>query len=291
MMHLCNPRRPWPDGLKRMKPTVQAYSELQQAFDHFNVELFGGKLPSCLLTLQRKRQTYGYFARTQFVDSRGGTTDEIAVNPAFFVVVPLTEILQTVVHEQMHQWQFHFGKPTRRGYHNKEWGNAMEKIGLMPSNTGKPGGKRTGQRMADYIIPGGPFEIAMKKLLATGFGITWKDLKPDTTQLALVVAGQVPEVDPDDLEQIGVNLHPVVPTVRTTRRKYTCPDCDKSVWGRPKLKVICGDCSKPFVDVDELAIAASQPVAPPQVELPRPTELQHSPRGERSEEDLSLSVV
>ncbi len=290
MMHLCDPRRAWPDGLKEMKPTVQAYSELQQAIDHFNAELFGGELPTCLVTLQRKRRTYGYFSRKQFVDSRGATTDEVAINPAFFVVVPIAEILQTVVHEQMHQWQVCFGKPSRRGYHNKEWAKEMERIGLMPSNTGKPGGKRTGQRMADYVIPGGLFEVAMKKLLGTGFGITWKDLRPDTEQLALVVAGQVPEVDPAELEQIGVNLHPEPPPVRTTRRKYTCPKCEKSVWGKPKLKVICGDCSLLFVDVEEAAMEAARPVAPPRPEFDGPTEWQLPP-GERSEEDALLSVV
>ncbi len=48
-------------------------------------------------------------------------TDEIAMNPSYFGVVPLLEILQTLVHEMAHAWQFHFGEPGRRGYHNKEW--------------------------------------------------------------------------------------------------------------------------------------------------------------------------
>jgi hypothetical protein len=29
----------------------------------------------------------------------------------------------------------------------------MESIGLVPSNTGLPGGKRTGQQMTHYIMP------------------------------------------------------------------------------------------------------------------------------------------
>jgi len=35
----------------------------------------------------------------------------------------------------------------------------MESIGLMPSDTGEPGGKRTGQRMSDYPIEGGAFYL------------------------------------------------------------------------------------------------------------------------------------
>lgn len=32
-------------------PTTQNYAELQRAYDHFNLVLFEGKLPACLITL------------------------------------------------------------------------------------------------------------------------------------------------------------------------------------------------------------------------------------------------
>jgi hypothetical protein len=41
-------------------PTTQAYAELQQAFEHYNVELFDGQIPRCLITMQREKRTYGY---------------------------------------------------------------------------------------------------------------------------------------------------------------------------------------------------------------------------------------
>ncbi|MGN4955129.1 hypothetical protein ACTG22_21335 [Aeromonas caviae] len=71
-----------------MKPTLQAYDELQRAYDHFNNELFDGVLPDCLITLQREKQTYGYFSPERFVNSQGTRTDEIAMNPAYFAVCP-----------------------------------------------------------------------------------------------------------------------------------------------------------------------------------------------------------
>src|SRR3546814_1039171 len=76
--------------------STQAYAELQFAFDHYNRSLFGGELPRCLITMQREKRTYGYFSRRRFVhtvDQR--STDEIAINPSYFAVVPLLEILQT----------------------------------------------------------------------------------------------------------------------------------------------------------------------------------------------------
>jgi hypothetical protein len=36
----------------------------------------------------------------------------------------------------------------------------MERVGLMPSSTGEPGGKRTGQKVSHYILADGPFARA-----------------------------------------------------------------------------------------------------------------------------------
>nr|WP_025465377.1 SprT-like domain-containing protein [Acinetobacter baumannii] len=102
--------------------------------------------------------------------------------------MPLLEVLQTLVHEMVHAWQFHFGKPGRRGYHNKEWADKMEAIGLMPSSTGKPGGARTGEKMADYAIPGGLFMQATDKLLTQDFKISWLDRFPPMTTIAAPIA-------------------------------------------------------------------------------------------------------
>jgi hypothetical protein len=43
-------------------------------------------------------------------------------------------------------------KKCRGGYHDRVWGAKMEEVGLMPSNTGLPGGKKNGQQMTHYII-------------------------------------------------------------------------------------------------------------------------------------------
>ena len=156
-------------------PTKEAYGELQQAYDFFNEELFQGELPSCLITLQREKATFGYFSAKRFGSIQGGFTDEIAMNPTYFAAVPLLETMQTLAHEMCHLWQHHFGKPGRVRYHNDEWANKMEAIGLMPSSTGQPGGRRTGDRMADYAIEGGRFLEAAKRLITQDFRISWYD--------------------------------------------------------------------------------------------------------------------
>ena len=223
------------------RPTPQTYAELQQAYDHFNDVLFHGELPACLLTLQREKRTQGYFSAKRFVHRDGQTyTDEIALNPAFFSVVPPKEIMQTIVHEMVHAWQYHFGTPGRRCYHNQEWATKMEAIGLMPSSTGQVGGAKTGEKMSDYPITGGAFEQACDQLLGgPRFSISWLDRFPPeppsegrsagprtplALSAALEAAIQLPQGDN-----------------KSHRVKHRCARCGNQAWSKPGMKLACGE--------------------------------------------------
>jgi hypothetical protein len=80
----------------------------------------------------------------------------------------------------------------------------------MPSSTGEPGGKRTGQHVSHYIVDGGPFDLAFQ---AREFTIPYYDRQSET---------------------------------ETTRKKlkvtYTCPSCEDKVWGKPDVQPHCGKC-------------------------------------------------
>ena len=76
----------------------------------------------------------------------GGYTDEIALNPAHFKGRSQREVFSTLVHEMVHLEQHHFGHPSRAGYHNREWVHWMERVGLIPSATGEPGGRQLGNK-------------------------------------------------------------------------------------------------------------------------------------------------
>ncbi|MDO9103664.1 MAG: SprT-like domain-containing protein [Methylovulum sp.] len=213
-----------------MKPTQETYSALQAAYEHFNRELFAGELPECLITLQRKeKRMYGYFWGQRFEELGGEQkTDEIAMNPQHFKQRTIEEVLSTLAHEMAHQWQAHCGTPSRKAYHNREWAEKMESIGLMPSDTGQPGGKKTGQQMTHYIIPGGLFEQVCAALLFDGFHLAWGEI--------------VVDIDEDQVEKGGGSGKG-----KTTRVRFTCPDCDANAWGKPTLKLICGDCLVPMI--------------------------------------------
>lgn len=133
---------------------------LQVAFDHFNNNLFDGELPQVLVTFQRKANCSGYFSPERFTQSSSGEVlCEIALNPDRFISENSKEqIMSTLVHEMVHLWQNEFGGHNpRKCYHNKEWADKMEQIGLIPASTGLDGGPRTGQKMNHVIMRGGLF--------------------------------------------------------------------------------------------------------------------------------------
>src|SRR6266496_5400 len=134
-------------------PTTQTYTSLTAAYDFFNKELFRGALPPCLITMQRHKGAYGYFSRERFANTTDPTevTDEIALNPIYFATRKPHEVLGTLVHEMVHLWQHHYGKPPRKGYHDKQWAAKMHEVGLLPSATGEEGGKKTGQQDKIYL--------------------------------------------------------------------------------------------------------------------------------------------
>ena len=102
----------------QVKPTQVTYEGLQGAYDFFNERLFGGMLPPCLITMQRKANSRGFFAGKRFTTRDGQeVTDEIALNPALFHGRSSEDILSTLAHEMVHLQQHHFGKPSRTGYH------------------------------------------------------------------------------------------------------------------------------------------------------------------------------
>jgi len=203
-----------------VNPTHDIYCDgLSKAYDYFNRQLFDGTLPPCLLTLQRKNRTYGYFSPER-MKSRDGAqvADEIALNPAHFLNRSTEEILSTLVHEMAHLWQHHHGTPSRSGYHNKEWAKKMQALGLIPTDTGKEGGKMTGQHMTHYIATDGAFARSCAELVAAGFDFALGDVVTEPTQLKK-------------------------PTKSGVRAKYTCSGCGLNAWARPDALLVCGECT------------------------------------------------
>ena len=197
------------------------YQLLQKAFDYFNDCLFSQHLPQVLLTLHRKRSALGYFSSACFTLRDGNEKQyihEIAINPDYFSEnIPTKRILSTLVHEMAHLWQQEFGRKRSHGYHNKEWANKMESIGLMPSTSGLPGGKRTGKNCSHYVIKGGRFDFACAVFI-------------DNYGDAILVNSLYTEKKEKSAE-------------RVRKVEFLCPDCQQQAWAHADASLICGLCA------------------------------------------------
>lgn len=204
-------------------PSQVTYSALVGAFARFNAELFGGRLPPVMLILNRKRNAHGYFHAEQWRGREGGdNVHEIALNPDTMGRT-VEEVLSTLVHEMTHHEQQCFGKPSKNGHHNKEWGGYMRAVGLEPRGVGKCAGKDVGRTVSHDIIEGGPFAVLVAEMIAEGLDLSY------------------------------VTNSFTVDTVKKkkdrSKVKHSCPECDLNVWCKEGSYIMCGDCGVQLEEV------------------------------------------
>jgi hypothetical protein len=236
-------------------PTYETYRPLQQAFDVYNALLFDNELPQCLISIQREKRTCGFYTYQRYQNEAGDKCDSIELNPSFFATLPIIEVMQILVHIMTHHWQHHFGKPGRGGhYHNRQLANKLISIGLMPSDTGKPGGKITGQKMSDYPIEGGLFLQASESLLSSDFKLSWYDRFPPpraygagslSYALTIDLSKEAKEIPADTFIDVE---EPEEPDKKTNRSTYICKCKRSSVTGKKGLNITCNICKTVFVD-------------------------------------------
>ena len=205
-------------GMKRSAtPTKAQFEAYEKMFGYFNERLFVGELPACLLNFSRRTRTNGFFAPERWERGKD-VRHEISLNPATLKSRKPVEVASTLVHEMVHLWQQECGSPSRSGYHNAEWAAKMETVGLVPTDTGEEGGKKTGQRMTHLIAPEGPFVKAFRTM-PKEYTLPWSCEEPEDERAKKSVKNKV---------------------------KYTCPGCGTNVWGKPELAITCNDCEETF---------------------------------------------
>lgn len=222
---------------EKLAPTIRQFSAYQAAFDYFNKELFEGELPYCILNFSRKSKAVGFFAPERW-KSDAQRAHEISLNPDHLTQLP-ESIFSTLVHEMVHLWRYSGGgKPPAGGYHDRHWAKKMEEIGLMPSATGQPGGKKTGKKMGDYVVAGGRFRKALEAM-PRDILLPW-------------LSGNLSDEHNGDGNSPGEG-EPKPPKKRDDKLKFSCVKCGQNAWGKRALRLLCGKCLQPFVcEAEEL---------------------------------------
>lgn len=216
--------------------TRRQFNTLEDLYDYYNQHLFGSQLPACLINMSRKNRSAGFFKKNAWHDRQGAYVHEISLNPDTF---SLGEKYwhATLVHEMCHLWQEVLGTPPRKCYHDKEWAEKMQEVGLMPSHTGLPGGKTTGQSMCDYVISGGRFEQV--------FSTIEKNKELQKLALPFLCTSEKAELPTEDQGEGGGEEPLAEETKSGIRVKYSCL-CGTNVWGKQGLRLLCLDCQVEF---------------------------------------------
>jgi len=214
--------------------TTRQFQTLDELYEYYNERIYGKELPQCMINLNRKPHCLGYFVANLWKENAGRSdaqkVHEISLNPDY-IMEKTIEWHSTLLHEMTHLWQKEYGTPSRKTYHNKEWAAKMESIGLMPSDTGKPGGKRTGQKMSDYVIPGGKFEKVYNRIVPEELEALRLKYLPTASLNKKKTDGGEDDGTDDGSGSVGTQ----------TRTKYSCK-CGNNVWGRRGLNIRCMDC-------------------------------------------------
>ena len=197
------------------RPTLEQISSFQSAFDYFNSMLFDNLLPQVMLNFSRcGSKAFAFYAPKRWgKDAKDeDALDEISLNP-IHLWRSLEEVFSSLVHEQCHLWQYTNGKPSRAGYHNKQWADKMLSIDLQPTDGN---GKMTGQAVSHTIIDEGKFKKAFNRM-PEAFSLPWRVF--------------VETDKPKKKRKSG------------KRSKYTCPACNNNIWGKEGLNILCVDCN------------------------------------------------
>lgn len=192
---------------------------IETLYTFYNTNLFEGKLPEVIFSFSRDSKMSGMFLPEKFkIENK--IVHELVINPDSFLPDSI-DCHQMIVHEMCHVWQYQFGTPGKRGYHNQEFENIMRKVGLQTSDSGATDGNKTGYRMSDYILPDGLFA-------------------------KIYIGGNLPSLEAEQMEPVKTEK----PKTNTgTRIKYSC-SCS-NIWGKAHLQVSCNTCKQSFVKVTD----------------------------------------
>lgn len=220
---------------------VDLYQSLNGVVHALNERLFDGQLAPCVITLRARGLCSAMFMPFAIQHADGSKSHEIAINPRAFDSMTIEQCLSSLAHEMVHQAQFEFGGSAyRRTYHNKDFANRMESLGLRASSTGAPGGGAVGEAMSQYIVEGGRFSVVVSELLDAGLRARWPK------QFASHPVLETNQAFDSERQKRGTGLGAKRKAALKAKVKFSCLSCAQALWGKESLNVICGNCLKPM---------------------------------------------
>jgi hypothetical protein len=111
------------------------HAEVARAFDFFNALHWGGALPVPIFAFFRQPPNghrLGHYRARSWKAPDGELRDELIFYADLALERGMHEVLVTLLHEAVHVWQEHFGRPSV-AHHNEEWHREAARVGLVTS--------------------------------------------------------------------------------------------------------------------------------------------------------------
>lgn len=220
--------------MKQANKMSRAISTIEGIYNSTNADFWGGELPPVIVTCQSSPGSYGHSTVSRVW--RRQEDDLFELNIAAEVLdYPIEEILDTVIHEQVHIYCRVNGitEVSRHGsYHNKKFKELAEAHGLVCAYTGGTYGWNTTAANNDRLI-----EYALEKGY-TELQIARKSSRP----IRIAIGGAA--------NQTGGRVTPGEKRPSSTR-KMICPGgCGQTVRATKKVNIICGNCLVPMIEAE-----------------------------------------
>lgn len=206
--------------MKETSKMSRAIGQLEKMFRAINTDLFDGKLPNCIITVQSSPRNMGHSSTKKIWQHKDQYTYEINIAAEVLDMI-IEETLDTLIHEMVHIYcRENNIKETSRGtsYHNKRFKKEAEKRLLICHPCGAAGYNTVGtnnDKLTAYAMEKGWNEIMLGRRTIT------------------TSSSQQPENEQTQTEN----------GTKSSTRKLKCPHCGMAARTTKKTgKLICGNC-------------------------------------------------
>jgi hypothetical protein len=229
-------------------------SGLIALWDYFNTQLFGGQLNQPLIIISRT--TTGCYYQPDSVKARrlGGNGGELGFNAHGWIELDDMSFCLEMVKLMIMQSRYELmddKPPSRPTYVDKRYAMRAGQLGLEVDAQGSKSGLTGNLNKVALIAHNGPFMDAYRRLKDT-YNWTFKwtlDRLDDQAQgdadpgRAGADEAQTQGDEPESIRLTRERAAAARERRRRSKTKYRCPQCRASVWGKPGLNLVCGDCS------------------------------------------------
>lgn len=217
--------------MKQINKMSRLTNELEKAFNLLNADIFGGELPTPIITVIPTPRAYAHYVPFDIWETKDCKKREINIASGT-LDRPLENILASLVHEMVHMYNdvvLNEADTSNKGvYHNKVFKREAESHWLIVSRSERYGYSHTepSEKLLEWVLEHDELrEIEMCRA---------NPLAPLTG-----VGARIGSFDGSITVGTALKSH---------HRKYICPCCGNSVRATKAVNIMCMDCNEQMIE-------------------------------------------